>query len=67
MIADIIKNIKEIGNQKDVQDALEPCVKYINDKIKTVLMFFQVIAILIICQILATLFLTINEIRRNAI
>lgn len=69
MIADIIKNIKALGNQKDVKDALndilEPCMKYANDKIKTVLMFFQVIAILIICQILATLFLIINEIRRN--
>jgi hypothetical protein len=29
-------------------------------------MFFQIIAVLIICQILATLFLIINEIRRNS-
>ena len=69
MIADIIKQIKAIGNQEDVKSAMneiiEPCMKYANSKIESVIMFFQIIAILIICQILATLFLIINEIRRN--
>jgi len=70
MIADIIKQIKEIGNREDVKSSfneiLEPCINYANKKIESVLFFFQVIAILIICQILATLFLIINEIRRNS-
>jgi len=69
MIADILKNIKSIGNQEDVKaainDLIEPCVQYANKKIESVTMFFQIIAILILCQILATLFLIINEIRRN--
>lgn len=69
MIADIIKQIKAIGNQEEVKSAIneviEPCMKYANQKIEAVVMFFQIIAVLIICQILATLFLIINEIRRN--
>jgi hypothetical protein len=69
MIAEIIKNIKEIGNQEDVKSAIneiiEPCIQYANKKIESVTIFFQIIAILILCQILATLFLIINEIRRN--
>ena len=69
MIADIIKQIKAIGNQEEVKSAIneviEPCMAYANQKINSVVMFFQVIAVLIICQILATLFLIINEIRRN--
>ena len=69
MIADIIKQIKTIGNQADVKSAMneiiEPCMTYANKKIESVVFFFQVIAILIVCQILATLFLIINEIRRN--
>ena len=71
MIADIIKQIKEIGNREDVKSSfneiLEPCLTYANKKIESIVFFFQVIAILIVCQILATLFLIINEIRRNAI
>ena len=70
MIADIIKQIKAIGNQEEVKSAvneiIEPCMKYANQKISSVVFFFQVIAILIVCQILATLFLIINEIRRNS-
>lgn len=70
MIADIIKQIKEIGNREDVKSSfneiIEPCMAYANKKIESVLMFFQIIAVLIICQILATLFLIINEIRRNS-
>ena len=69
MIADIIKQIKAIGNQEEVKSAMneiiEPCMKYANQKIESVVFFFQVIAILIVCQIMATLFLIINEIRRN--
>ena len=69
MIADIIKQIKAIGNQDEVKSAIneviEPCMKYANQKIEAIVMFFQIIAVLIICQILATLFLIINEIRRN--
>jgi len=71
MIADIIKQIKEIGNREDVKSSfneiIEPCLTYANKKIESIVFFFQVIAILIVCQILATLFLIINEIRRNAI
>lgn len=70
MIADIIKQIKAIGNQEEVKSAIneviEPCIKYANKKIEAVVFFFQVIAILVICQILATLFLIINEIRRGS-
>ena len=70
MIADIIKQIKAIGNQDEVKSAIneviEPCMAYANQKINSVVMFFQIIAVLIICQILATLFLIINEIRRNS-
>jgi hypothetical protein len=70
MIADIIKQIKTIGNQADVKSAMneiiEPCIAYANQKIEKIVMFFQIIAVLIICQILATLFLIINEIRRNS-
>ena len=70
MIADIIKQIKAIGNQEEVKSAIneviEPCMAYANKKIESVVMFFQIIAVLIICQILATLFLIINEIRRNS-
>jgi len=70
MIADIIKQIKEIGNREDVKSSfneiIEPCLTYANKKIESVVLFFQVISILIICQILATLFLIINEIRRNS-
>ena len=71
MIADIIKHITAIGNQAEVKSAInevvEPCLKYANQKIESVVMFFQIIAVLIICQILATLFLIINEIRRNSV
>ena len=70
MIADIIKQIKAIGNQDEVKSAIneviEPCMAYANQKIEANVMFFQIIAVLIICQILATLFLIINEIRRNS-
>jgi hypothetical protein len=70
MIADIIKQIKAIGSQDDVKSAMneliEPCINYANKKIDAIVMFFQIIAVLIICQILATLFLIINEIRRNS-
>ena len=69
MIADIIKQIQAIGNQEEVKSAVneivEPFMKYANQKIEAIVMFFQIIAVLIICQILATLFLIINEIRRN--
>ena len=55
MIADIIKQIKAIGNQEEVKSAMneiiEPCMKYANQKIESVIMFFQIIAVLIICQI----------------
>ena len=71
MIADIIKQIKEIGNREDVKSSfneiIEPCLTYANKKIEATVMFFQIIAVLIICQILATLFLIINEIRRNSV
>lgn len=70
MIVDIIKQIKAIGNQDEVKSAIneviEPCINYANQKIEAVVFFFQVIAVLIICQILATLFLIINEMRRNS-
>ena len=70
MIVDIIKQINAIGNQDEVKSAIneviEPCINYANQKIEAVVFFFQVIAVLIICQILATLFLIINEMRRNS-
>lgn len=45
MIADIIKQIKAIGNQDEVKSAIneviEPCMAYANQKINSVVMFFR--------------------------
>ena len=69
MIADFIRNVKETLSQEDVKSALNdvvgPCVKYVDTKVQSVSFFFQVIAILILVQCMATLFLIITEIRRN--
>jgi hypothetical protein len=69
MIADILKNIKQLGNQEEVKtainDLMNPCVKYVGDKVSTLVFFFQIIAVLIVLQVLATLFLIVNEIRRS--
>jgi hypothetical protein len=69
MIADIIRNVKDALSREDVKSALndvvEPCMKYADAKVKSVSFFFQVIAILILIQCMATLFLIIMEIRRN--
>ncbi|AGE57695.1 hypothetical protein ATCVNTS1_563R [Acanthocystis turfacea Chlorella virus NTS-1] len=40
-------------------------MKYVDVKVKSVSFFFQVIAILILVQCMATLFLIILEIKRN--
>jgi hypothetical protein len=69
MIADIIRNLKETLSREDVKNALndviEPCAQYVDTRVKSVSFFFQVIAILILVQCMATLFLIIMEIRRN--
>jgi len=69
MIADILKNIKQLGNQEDVKtainDLVNPCVKYVGDKVSSLVFFFQIIAVLIMLQVVATLVLIINEIRRS--
>ncbi|AGE56664.1 hypothetical protein ATCVNEJV2_552R [Acanthocystis turfacea Chlorella virus NE-JV-2] len=69
MIADLIRNVKEALSSEDVKTALnevvEPCMKYVDVKVKSVSFFFQVIAILILVQCMATLFLIILEIKRN--
>jgi hypothetical protein len=69
MIADIIRTLKETLSREDVKNALndviEPCAQYVDTRVKSVSFFFQVIAILILVQCMATLFLIIMEIRRN--
>ena len=69
MLADIIRSVKDIATQPDVKDAmkdiLDPCTSFISQKIQSVTFFFQIIAILILIQCMATLFLIIMEIKRN--
>lgn len=69
MLADLIKSVKDAVNQPDVKNAIrdvvQPCATYVDTKIQSVTFFFQVIAILILVQCAATLFLIIMEIRRN--
>ena len=69
MLADLIKSVKDAVNQPDVknsiQEIVQPCATYFDTKIQSVTFFFQVIAILILVQCAATLFLIIMEIRRN--
>ena len=69
MLADIIRSVKDIATQPDVKDAmkdiLDPCIKYADQKVHAATFFFQIIAILILIQCMATLFLIIMEIRRN--
>jgi len=69
MLADIIRSVKDTFSDPEVKDAikdvLDPCMKYVDVKIHSVTFFFQVIAILILLQCLATLFLIVMEIRRN--
>jgi hypothetical protein len=69
MIADILKSVKEAVSAPDVKNALDdlvgPCIRYADQRIKSVQMLFQTIAILILIQCLATLFLIVMEIRRN--
>ena len=69
MLADIIKSIKTATSEPDVKNALDdiikPCMQYVDTKITSVTFFFQVIAILILIQCLATIFLIILEIKRN--
>lgn len=69
MLADLIKSMKDAVNQpgvKDaIQDVMQPCASYVDTKIQSVTFFFQVIAILILVQCCATLFLIIMEVRRN--
>lgn len=69
MLVDFIRSFKDTMNQPDVKDAIrdvvQPCAAYVDTKVQSVTFFFQVIAILILVQCLATLFLIIMEIRRN--
>lgn len=69
MIADLIRSVKDAASQPDVKEALkdviQPCLAYADTKINSAVFFFQVIAILILIQVMATLFLIILEIRRN--
>ena len=69
MLAEIIHSIKTATSSPDVKNALDdiiqPCMKYVDTKVSSVTFFFQVIAILILIQCLATIFLIIMEIKRN--
>ena len=69
MIADILKSLKDLASQQDVKEAfrdiVDPCLKYADQKIHSVTFFFQIIAIMILIQCMATLFLIILEVRRN--
>ncbi|AGE56323.1 hypothetical protein PBCVNEJV1_508R [Paramecium bursaria Chlorella virus NE-JV-1] len=69
MIADILKSLKDLASQPDVKEAfrdiVDPCMKYADQKIHSVTFFFQIIAIMILIQCMATLFLIILEVRRN--
>ena len=69
MLADLIRSVKDTAMQPDVKEAMkdivDPCLRYVDQKIHSVTFFFQVIAILIIIQCMATLFLILMEIRRN--
>ena len=69
MLADIINSIKSATSEPDVKNALDdiiqPCMKYVDTKVTSVVFFFQVIAILILIQCLATIFLIIMEVKRN--
>lgn len=69
MLADIIRNIKETVDTPEVKnainDAIRPCMAYVDTKIQSVTFFFQIVALLILIQCMATLFLIIMEIRRN--
>lgn len=71
MLADFIKSIKTTMADPNVKSALDdvmqPCMHYVDMKITSVTFFFQIIAILILVQCLATMFLIIMEIRRNLI
>ena len=63
---DCIEANKPTANNRIYSEAsMLKMVEDANKKIESVTIFFQIIAILILCQILATLFLIINEIRRN--
>ena len=69
MLVDIINSIKSATSEPDVKkainDMLDPCMAYVDTKVSSVTFFFQVIAILILIQCLATIFLIIMEIKRN--
>ena len=69
MLADIIKSIKTATSSQEVKDAfddvIKPCTAYVDTKVNSVTFFFQIIAILILIQCLATIFLIIMEIKRN--
>ncbi|ABU44066.1 hypothetical protein AR158_C521L [Paramecium bursaria Chlorella virus AR158] len=69
MLADFIKSIKMAVTDPSVKSALDdiiqPCMNYVDTKITSVTFFFQIIAILILVQCLATMFLIVMEIKRN--
>ncbi|APC25722.1 hypothetical protein BST79_gp209 [Only Syngen Nebraska virus 5] len=69
MLAELINSIKTATSSPDVKNALDdiikPCMTYVDTKVSSVTFFFQVIAILILIQCLATIFLIIMEIKRN--
>jgi len=69
MLAEFINSIKTATAEPDVKTALDdiiqPCMQYVDTKVSSVTFFFQVIAILILIQCLATIFLIIMEIKRN--
>ncbi|AGE54983.1 hypothetical protein PBCVMA1D_596L [Paramecium bursaria Chlorella virus MA1D] len=48
-----------------LDDIIQPCMNYVDTKITSVTFFFQIIAILILVQCLATMFLIVMEIKRN--
>jgi hypothetical protein len=69
MLVDIIRSIKDTVSQPEVKNAMkdiiDPCMAFVDAKVHSVTFFFQLIAILILIQVMATLFLIIQEIRRN--
>lgn len=69
MLADFIKSMKTAVSdpsvKKALDDIIQPCMNYVDTKITSVTFFFQIIAILILVQCLATMFLIVMEIKRN--
>jgi hypothetical protein len=69
MLAELIQSFKKMTSTKEVKEAfddiIQPCFTYVDTKVNSITFFFQIIAILILIQCLATMFLIIMEIKRN--